>query len=103
MRERCRKVFRLLGLAGIFVLVICTGKDASAAESARLRIIATTDLHNQVNDNDYDQGSKNRTKSLAKLSTMIKNARAEVPEGNSITVDVGDSFYGYSTEMILND
>ncbi|MDY3854092.1 MAG: Ig-like domain-containing protein [Butyribacter sp.] len=87
---------------GVFLLTaLLTGAKAQAAETASLRVISTTDLHNQINNENYDAATKNRTKSLARLSTMIKSARAEVTRGTSITVDVGDSVYGYGAEKIM--
>lgn len=72
----------------------------SASDTTTVRVISTADLHSQVSSADYEVAGINRTASLAKLSTMIKSAREEITEGTSITVDAGDSIYGYGAEYI---
>lgn len=94
----CGKKLVIVAALTCFMLV---GKQAKAAETTTLRVISTTDIHNRINSEDYDTAGKNNTKSLARLNTMIKGARAEMTEGGSITVDVGDSVYGYGAETIM--
>ncbi len=83
--------------------VLLCGKNAYAddEETTILRVISTTDIHDSINSENYDVGGKNNTRSLAKLNTMIKTARSEIKQGNSITVDAGDSVYGYGAETIM--
>lgn len=83
--------------------ILAVGKSVQAAETATLRVISTTDIHNQISEEDYDVGAKNTSNSLAKLSTMIQAARAEVNNGTSLTVDVGDSVYGYGAEVLMGN
>ncbi len=94
----CAKKLVVVAALTCFMLI---GKRAKAAETTTLRVISTTDIHNRINSEDYDVAGKNNTKSLARLNTMIKGARAEMTEGASITVDVGDSVYGYGAETIM--
>lgn len=86
-------------LAGICSAL--AGVEASAAETASVRVISTTDIHNQVSSEDYESAALNRTASLAKLSTLIQGARKEMTGGASITVDVGDSVFGYGAEYVM--
>ena len=94
----CGKKIVAVAVLACFMMI---GKQAKAAETTTLRVISTTDIHNRINSEDYDVAGKNNTKSLARLNTMIKGARAEMTEGGSITVDVGDSVYGYGAETIM--
>lgn len=94
----CGKKLVAVAALACFMMI---GKQAKAAETTTLRVISTTDIHNRINSEDYDVAGKNNTKSLARLNTMIKGARAEMIEGTSITVDVGDSVYGYGAETIM--
>ncbi len=92
---------RKVMVCAALITVLAAGEKAQAAETASLRVISTTDIHNQINDENYEGATKNRNKSLARLNTMIKGARAEVTRGTSITVDVGDSVYGYGAEIVM--
>lgn len=103
MRNQVMKYGKKLVFAIAAVCVLMVGKQAKAAETATLRVISTTDIHNQINNEDYDIAGKMTTKSLARLNTMIKGARAEMTQGGSITVDIGDSIYGYGAETIMGD
>lgn len=91
------RVGMVLGLCCLFGTA-----NASAADTTTIRVISTTDLHNQISSADYESASTNHTASLAKLNTMIKGARQELTEGGSITVDAGDSIYGYGAEYVMN-
>lgn len=72
----------------------------SASDTATVRVISTADLHSQVSSQDYESAGKSSAGSLAKLSTMIQNAKEEMTEGTCITVDTGDSIYGYAAEYV---
>ena len=95
--------FKKIGIGVAMVAAFLVGNQAKAAETTTLRVISTTDLHNQVSSEDYDIAGKNAGHSLAKLSTMIKAARAELNQGASLTVDAGDSVYGYGAEVLMGD
>lgn len=87
-----------LGMGVCSLLFVAT--PVSASDTATLRVISTADLHSQVSSQDYESAGKSTAGSLAKLSTMIQNAKEEVTEGTCITVDTGDSIYGYAAEYI---
>lgn len=92
---------KIIVAAAVVTCVLAAGRRAGASESVSLRVISTTDIHSQVNDEDYDVAGKSYAQSLARLSTMIKGAREEITEGISITVDVGDDIYGYGAEAVM--
>lgn len=91
-------ILLLVMLIGIFV----PGK-AEAAETATLRIISTTDLHGQLADVDYDMAGERSVGSLAQALTLIKEAKKEIINGASITVDIGDTIYGYGTDYLIEN
>ena len=103
MRNNLIAGIKKIGIGVAMVAAFLVGNQAKAAETTTLRVISTTDLHNQVSSEDYDIAGKNAGHSLAKLSTMIKAARAELNQGASLTVDAGDSVYGYGAEVLMGD
>lgn len=77
--------------------------DAAAKTSeVELRFLATTDLHGQLNSVDYEQGINFKNGGLARVYDLITNARNELPQGNTLTFDVGDVMYDYTTEYIFS-
>lgn len=75
-------------------------KFISAAETATVRIISTTDLHGQLANTNYDTAGEKNVGSLAQDFTLIKEARKEIKYGTSLTVDVGDTIYGFGSDYI---
>lgn len=74
------------------------GKAVLAADATTVRVISTTDVHNQISSHDFDGATKSRSASLAQLDTMIRAAKGEISEGTSVVLDVGDSIYGYEAD-----
>lgn len=103
--KRVTKVIQYL-LVALLVVLSCPVSETQAAtksqtQTATLRIVSTTDLHGQVSTMHYDTGSE-KSGSLAQVYTLIKKARKEVGgTGNTLTVDIGDSVYGYAADYIL--
>jgi len=109
-----RKSYRILSIFTVTVialgLFIGLGNNkissANAAknntETVDLRILGTTDLHGQLNSVDYEQGVDYNNGGLARVFDLIKNARAELPEGNTFTLDAGDVLFDYTTEYIFS-
>lgn len=98
-------------LVFLLLLTACPRMQAEAAntktaaaktQTAAFRIISTTDLHGQVSTLHYDSASV-KNGSLAQAYTLIKQARKEVGEANTMTVDIGDSVYGYAADYILKN
>jgi 2',3'-cyclic-nucleotide 2'-phosphodiesterase/3'-nucleotidase len=74
----------------------------SEAEIVDLRIIGTTDLHGQLNSNDYELGVDYNNGGLARVFDLIRKTKKELPEGNTITLDNGDVLFDYTTEYIFS-
>ncbi len=113
-RTGIKRTGRCVSLLLAFVLVCmsCIQMDVLAAakkkpkpepqpHTAAFRIISTTDLHGQVSTTHYDTASE-KPGSLAQAYTLIKQARQEVGTRNTMTVDTGDSIYGYAADYILD-
>jgi len=101
-----RKKIRAAGVALYMALLLASpfvsGIIVQAAAEVNLRIISTTDIHNQLSVEYYDNAGEKSKGSLAKAYTLIKQARAAT-SGASITVDVGDSIYGYGSDYIYKN
>lgn len=81
-------------------------RNANAAgnntETVDFRIIGTTDIHGQLNSFDYERGVDYNNGGLARAFDLIKKAKAELPDGNTITLDAGDVLFDYTTEYIFS-
>lgn len=98
---------RILG-ALLIVFALAAGMlpmkiTAEAAETATVRIISTTDLHGQLASTNYDTAGQKSVGSLAQDYTLIKAARKEIKYGTTVTVDVGDTIYGYGSDYVYNN
>ena len=112
MTNRKKRLFALTSIIAILMLGFFTGtnkngiRSANAAnndvETVELRIIGTTDLHGQLKSFDFEQGVDYNNGGLARAYDLIKKAKAELPDGNTIVVDVGDFLYDYTTEYIFS-
>ncbi len=100
-----KKYGRILQIMIVFMLAFMTcpqiSAQAAAAQTATLRIISTNDLHGQVSTMYYDFGSY-KYGSLAQAYTLIRKARLEAGLDNTLTLDVGDSVFGYAADYIIN-
>lgn len=78
-------------------------RDTLIAKSAdarvKLRILATTDLHMQGLSFNYHTGMENNKQGFVKTATLIRAARAEMP--NTILVDNGDLLCGTGVETAI--
>ncbi len=63
-----------------------------AAETVKLRVIETTDLHTNIMDYNYYRDKADDRLGLVRAASLIREARAEV--ANSILVDNGDLIQG---------
>jgi 2',3'-cyclic-nucleotide 2'-phosphodiesterase/3'-nucleotidase len=75
-----------------FALLLAAGCSAAGAVEVKLRILETTDLHMNLLSYDYYQDTTTDQYGLARTITLIKAARAEVP--NSLLFDNGDLLQG---------
>ena len=62
------------------------------AETIKLRIVETTDIHTNVMDYDYYKDKPTQKTGLTRTATLVKQAQAEVE--NSVLVDNGDLIQG---------
>jgi len=62
------------------------------ADTIKLRIVETTDIHTNVMDYDYYKDKPSLKIGLTRTATLVKEARAEVQ--NSVLVDNGDLIQG---------
>lgn len=107
-RGKLRKRILCFGLA--ILLAVAPTSDlgtvvrvsAEGEDTAELRLIFTTDIHGQITNIDYATGSLYPKGGLSKTNTLIKEAREEVDAGNTLTFDVGDVMYDYTTDYIYD-
>ncbi|PSW00445.1 bifunctional 2',3'-cyclic-nucleotide 2'-phosphodiesterase/3'-nucleotidase [Photobacterium lipolyticum] len=64
----------------------------ATAETIKLRILETTDIHTNVMDYDYYKNKPTQKTGLVRTATLVKQARAEVT--NNVLVDNGDLLQG---------
>ena len=62
------------------------------ADTIKLRIVETTDIHTNVMDYDYYKDKATKKTGLSRTATLVKEARNEVT--NSVLVDNGDLLQG---------
>ncbi len=71
---------------------LLTMAGPSMADTIKLRIIETTDIHTNVMDYDYYKDKPSEQIGLTRAATLVKQAREEAT--NSILVDNGDLIQG---------
>ncbi|GEM77019.1 bifunctional 2',3'-cyclic-nucleotide 2'-phosphodiesterase/3'-nucleotidase [Vibrio sagamiensis] len=74
-------------LGGMFALA-----NPAMADTIKLRIIETTDIHTNVMDYDYYKDQPSQQIGLSRAASLVKQARAEAE--NSVLVDNGDLLQG---------
>lgn len=73
------------------------------SEPAPFRIMFTSDIHGQVTTEDYESGRNNYTTGgYSKTASLIKQARNELAQNNSVLFDLGDNLYDYTTDFIYD-
>ena len=77
------------GLLGLLALTIGT---ALQAQTLRLRVMETSDLHMNLLAYDYYQDQPSDAQGLSRVATLIARARAEQP--NHLLIDNGDLIQG---------
>lgn len=102
-KELCKKAAALaLCLCMAFGMMPVVEAQAASEGTATLRIISTTDLHGQSVSTNYDTASEHPVGSLAQVYTLIQNARNSLKYGATLTLDIGDTVYGYGSDSIMN-
>ncbi|WP_100753812.1 2',3'-cyclic-nucleotide 2'-phosphodiesterase [Vibrio salilacus] len=83
-------VVKPLSLAILGAMLTMAGP--TMADTIKLRIVETTDIHTNVMDYDYYKDTPSQKIGLTRAATLVKQARAEVE--NSVLVDNGDLIQG---------
>lgn len=83
-------VVKPLSLAILGAMLTMAGP--AMADTIKLRIVETTDIHTNVMDYDYYKDTPSQKIGLTRAATLVKQARAEVE--NSVLVDNGDLIQG---------
>jgi len=98
MTEPSRKHFLILLIAGLASCLTTTAiparvapRPSAQADSAHITLLGTTDLHGHVEPLDY-YTNKPANLGLAKIATLIRQARAEAPD--ALLLDSGDTIQG---------
>ncbi|HEV2880566.1 MAG TPA: 5'-nucleotidase C-terminal domain-containing protein [Pyrinomonadaceae bacterium] len=90
----------LLALLGAFGLASAQSEKATVERRAWITILSTTDLHGNVLPVDY-YTNKPDARGLAKVATLIRQARRENPAG-TLLLDSGDTIQGTPLEYFHN-
>ncbi|OKZ84966.1 MAG: hypothetical protein BHW06_00260 [Clostridium sp. 44_14] len=98
--KRMSMMLAVIMLAVQLLGVMPVRTASAASDTADLRIMFTTDLHGQVVDVDYSKGTLFANGGLTKASTLLTQAKSEVPDGNTLLFDLGDVMYDYTTDYI---
>lgn len=80
----------LKGMAVLLILLSCV--SFAKAQTIKLRLMETTDIHVHIMNYDYYQDKESYTYGLVKTASLIEAARAEVK--NSLLFDNGDLIQG---------
>lgn len=87
---RSKPRFNIVSIAVMGSMLMMAG--TVNAETIKLRIIETTDLHTNLMDYDYYKNKPSQQIGLTRAATLVKQARKEV--ANSVLVDNGDLLQG---------
>lgn len=98
----CATVFSTAIFGSFMPINVVNTQAANKTEEVEIRLLATTDIHGQLNSIDYTQGIDYSNGGLARAYDLITQARNEKPDGNTLTFDVGDAIYDYTTEYIFS-
>ena len=87
-----RRTTKQMALAGVSAWTVLMAVQAWAGPKVELRVMETTDIHVHLADYDYYRDKQSNTVGLAKVATLLKQARAEAT--NSLLFDNGDLIQG---------
>lgn len=101
IRQKFLYLLTSILIVGLLSSCLVSASADAKSETTTLRVISTGDLHGQLTTTNYDNAGEH-TGSLAQVHTLIKEARKQIKTGNSITVDVGDTIYGYGSDYVIS-
>ena len=107
-KEKGKKIFCLITTftAAAVLLGAANLRTAIAAEqktqTVDMRIIGTTDIHGQLNSTNYESNEDYSSGGLARVFDLVQKTKAELPKENTVTLDVGDTLFDYTTEYIYS-
>lgn len=78
------------------------GQEENPSDTAKLRFMFTSDIHGQITTEDYENGTVFTTGGLSRTASLIKEAKKEANEENTLLFDLGDNMYDYTTDYIYN-
>jgi 2',3'-cyclic-nucleotide 2'-phosphodiesterase / 3'-nucleotidase len=87
-----RRVLTGMGLSAAGLALRPALAADAAPGRARLRLLATSDVHVYLHPYDYYRDREDDTVGLARVATLVRRAREEVP--NSLLLDNGDFLQG---------
>lgn len=94
----------VLAMAMILGMFVFPGQVKADAETVKITILGTTDLHSNIYDWSYEDGKENAQIGMAKVYSVVEKYRKENP--NIILIDNGDTIQGtiladdlYNTNM----
>jgi len=100
MRKRNFSRFSKIAITALLFGTIASpfGSSAKAAgtvdSTVKLRLLETTDLHDNIMDYDYYKDAPTIEYGLDRTAQLIKQARSEVDSSNSMLFDAGDLLQG---------
>lgn len=88
-----RKLISVVALVAVLMttVLVAGGVPAFAADSVKLTVLQTSDLHGAIYPLDYYTGAASSV-GLGAVATVVKQVRAENP--NTLLVDTGDTIQG---------
>jgi 2',3'-cyclic-nucleotide 2'-phosphodiesterase/3'-nucleotidase len=93
-RARRAALVSTLGAFALLPLTGCEEPEPPVDTSPRtVRLLQTSDLHTNIRAWDYFTGQQDAKRGLAKVATLVRQARAENPDCN-LLIDTGDTLQG---------
>ncbi|MBN1209166.1 MAG: 5'-nucleotidase C-terminal domain-containing protein [Myxococcaceae bacterium] len=82
-----------LAACAFLQLAACDDPEPVDTSPRTVRLLQTSDLHTNIHPWDYFTGTADAQRGLAKVATLVKQARAENPDCN-LLIDTGDTIQG---------
>ncbi len=100
-----KKTLRVLTSVFVFLALLVpagfNSVNAATGDTKEIQLLATSDIHNHFYPYEYATDSAYNKGSLAKVASVVKEARTANP--NTILIDNGDTIQDNSSSLFLND